>query len=214
MAISSAFGEASFPFPFGSLGAGGEYSTVNTHYASEALVYNVRTDSWTEYDFSSVDIGSANGDGNAHALGLWAFGAQGLHLFSDEQDDSQAADTFLTSSTENEIETELIFNWASPDPSAFSKWTYLHIQFERREYIGTIESPSTFTLSFIHDSGETDGQNITVDAASYYSRIAVPMDARASTRIGVRIIHEEPNESIGIEGIALEYNPGSSETTR
>lgn len=209
--ISHAFGSATFPFPFGSLGGGGEFETVNTHYANSALVFDVRTNSWTDFDFGSENIGSANGDGNTHAIGLWTFGAQGLHLFSDEQDNTQASDTFLVSATENEIETELLFNWAAPDASAFSEWTMLHIQFERRSHIGTIESPTVITVSFVYDSDETEAQTITFDAATYYARINIPIEARASTRLGVRLIHEEPNETIGIEGIALEYTPGSSE---
>lgn len=209
--ISHAFGETTFPFPFGALGGGGEYETVNTHYASSTLTFDVRTNSWTEYDFGSSDVGSANGDGNTHAIGLWHYGAQGLHLFSDEQDNTQASDQILVSATENEIETELLFNWAAPDASAFSEWTMLHLQFERRNHIGTIESPSVLTISFVYDSDETDPQTITLDDSTYYIRTPVPIEARASTRLGVRIIHDEPNETIGIEGIALEYTPGSPE---
>lgn len=215
MTTDNAFGRTAFGFPFGRPITD---SIMNTHYCDRAFVYNTRTGEWTSFDIGSANFssGTVNPPFMVPVFTQWTSGASGLEMLNTGHANTTLGDTVGVSATESAIESILEFNFWAPSPGARPEWKHVHVYWENSTNWDTLTSPAEITVSFKYDWGETEQQTIVVtpDAEAKFTRLLVPREARASSRLSLKIIHDTVNDPFGIEGVAIEFDDGGPEVRK
>jgi hypothetical protein len=197
---------------------------ANLHYADRAFVYNIRTGTWTEVLMPSqagkgvVQLSSASEfpvSGQSTFTQWDSTAATGLEIINDGRTAAESYDTFNTSSTAVQPVVTCVVNFACPSPGERVTWHSINIFWEINETFTGIASPTTVTIQWFYDWGNTATQTETPTPAqgTYFSKILVPREARQSTRLRVSISHTA-SEMFGIEGISMEYDSEGSRETR
>lgn len=212
-------------FPFGEVEPTPSPGDVipNSHFAEKGFCYNIRTDTWTEvqlptFSGSTVQISSAVEFpiSGTVAYSQWNPEPVGLLVQNNGHVDGEGTNTFGVIDTDRNSVVTVTTNFQAPAIGERVTWDSIHIFWERNEIFTDIDVPTTVTVLFDYDWGQTSSQTLTPEAldTTYFSKVMVPREARQSTRLRVTITHEA-NELFGIEGIAMIYNgEGSGQTTK
>jgi hypothetical protein len=197
------------------------YHKVVFHYPNaatdrncgNALVFDTRQKAWTSWKWP-FDATLATSGRSCAAVrwvddllfaGQWNLASSDTNLYKELRTYNLSDyNDAITGSTAG-IDTQLTWNPDTPMPDQVTTWDQFHVFFEVNEIINSWRTPSSVSVVFTNDEGQTGSLTLQPSTAPALrlSRGDVPPAVSMGTRMKVQVTHSVASEFFSTEGMSL-----------